>query len=257
MKPPASQRPLILNQFREHISAVEKLMNFDRDVLDFAIKAIGDLQEKLTQHHRLDNPALTAARSLEMLKGYRSHDSLRSRYEAIFNQALVLLVAYFSSSVHDLFKRAVAAALENDPGAPLLQEYVRVSFRELRDANFEVRDLAPELLVLAKDISFQDMQSIGRAFKECLGIHIDKTADVCNIIVGQACRHVIVHSDGRVNERLLKQVAAAAPRTVKPTLIGGEPIKFSVEEVLAVASSMSRYIETTGEAITTKFGAVV
>lgn len=246
----------VVKAFRKHVYSVDRLMNFDRDVLGFAIDAIRDLQDRLVQHHKLENPSLTAARTLQMLQGYRDHDSLRPRYKTIFNQALVLLVSYFGSSVHDLFRQGVAAALGRDTDSALLREQVKITFRDLRDADFQLRDMAPDLLVQAKDISFQDMQSIARVFKEYLGITIDRTQVVNEIILAQGCRHVIVHSGGIVDDKLIRQLSGAKPRSLKPVLAVGEPIEFTVEEVSRVADAMVWYLEFVAKEVEAKDAAV-
>jgi len=233
----------VVEAFKKHVISVEKLMNFDRDVLEFAINAIDELQVKLVQHHQLNNPSLTAERTLQILRGYREHDSLRPRYTTIFNQALVLLVSYFGSSVHDLFRQGIASALMRGSDSALLREQIKISFRDLRDADFQLKELAPDLLVQAKDISFQDMQSIARSFKEYLDITIDRSEDLNDIILAQGCRHVIVHSGGEVGNRLIRQISGAKPRKLKPILNVGESIQFSVEEVSQVAKSMLAYLE--------------
>ena len=246
----------VVEAFRKHIDSVERLMNFDRDVLAFAIETIGELQQRLVQHHKLDNPSLTAERSLKILSGYREHDSLRTRYETIFNQALVLLVSYFSSSVHDLFRRGVAVALVQDSDTPLLREQVKLSFRELRDADFELRDLAPDLLVQAKDISFQDMKSIANAFKDYLGINVERSPNVHDIILAQGCRHVIVHAGGIVDERLVRQLRGAIPRELKKELSVGQAVQFTVPEIRDVAAAMLAYLESVARSVEVKYGVV-
>ena len=246
----------VVEAFRKHIESVERLMNFDRDVLAFAIETISELQKRLVQHHKLDNPSLTAERSLAILSGYREHDSLRPRYKTIFNQALVLLVSYFSSSVHDLFRRGVAVALVQDTDTPLLREQVKLSYRELRDADFQLRELAPDLLLQAKDISFQDMKSIANAFKEYLGISIERSPLVNDIIVAQGCRHVIVHAGGIVDERLLRQLSGASPRSLKSQPRLGEEVQFTVEEVAKAAAAMFAYLEGVARSVEAKYGVV-
>lgn len=232
----------VVDSFEQHVESVHRLMNFDQDVLAHAIQAIAELQERLKRHHKLDNPHLTAARTLQILQGFREHDSLRPRYKTIFNQALVLLVSYFGSAVHDAFRVAVSAALVSDKELPLLREQLKVSFAELKEANFELRTRAPDLLVNAKDISFQDMKSIGRAFKENLGIEIERTKTVNEIILAQACRHVIVHTGAKVDEALIRQLSGAHPRTLKPKLVVGQVVEFTPEEVEAAASAMVSYL---------------
>ncbi len=233
----------VVTSFEQHVESVRRLMNFDRDVLGFAIEAIDVLQKRLTQHHHLENPHLTAQRTLELLRGYRDHDSLRPRYQTIFNQALVLLVSYFGSAVHDVFRQGVTTALAGAKEWPLLREQIKITFADLREAEFNLRERAPDLLVNAKDISFQDMKSIARAFKENLGIEIARDQTVNDIILAQACRHVIVHTGAIANQALVRQLSGANPRSLKPTIVVGEAIQFSPDEVEGAASAMLLYLK--------------
>ena len=243
----------VSENFLIHISAVEKLMNFDRDVLDAAISQIRSLKDKLIQHHKLDNPSLTADNTLKILEGIREHDSLRSRYNTIFNQALVLLVSYFAASVHDLFRQGICEALKQDNDSKLLKEQIRITFGELKEANYNLHELAPDLLIQLKDISFQDTQSIKRSFSDYLEIEIEKTGKVNDIILGQACRHVIVHSGGVVDDKLIRQVSNATPRQVKTTIVQGEQIQFTDSEVMHIAESMRSYINELSDKVYYKY----
>lgn len=229
--------------FSDNVAGVHKLMHFDRDVLDMAISGIRELSVRLKHHHQLDNPQLTAENALRSLENIRSNDSLRFRYQVIFNQAVVLLVSYFGSAVEDIFKAGVYAFLEREEDSDLLREDIKLSFREMRDANWHLREVAADLLVEKKDLSFQDMQAISRAFKTYLGIAIEKDIHVNNIILAQACRHVIVHAGGVVNDRLIRQVTSASPREIKLNLSKGEHVHFSPEEVEMVSRSMESYVK--------------
>lgn len=142
----------ITDNFRTQIESVEKLMNFDREVLDIAIGRISEFRKKLTTESKTSLLQVQADNTITLLKNVRKNDSLRHRYETIFNQALVLLVSYFSSSMHDLFCEGVRESLTRDTESALLKEQFRMTFRELRDANFDLREHAPDLLVQAKDI---------------------------------------------------------------------------------------------------------
>ncbi len=239
----------LVEGFSGNVAGVHKLMHFDRDVLDIAITNIRDLSEKLKQHHHLDNPHLSAINTLKVLEGIREHDSLRARYQVIFNQAIVLLVSYFGSSVEDIFKAGINAFLKGEKESDLLREDIKLSFREIRDADWRLRDIAADLLVEKKDLSFQDMQAISRAFKNYLGISIEKDAHVNNIILAQACRHVIVHAGGYANDRLIRQIESATPRDLKLKITKGEYVQFSPKEVEIVSESMESYIKSLAEKV--------
>lgn len=228
--------------FSGNIAGVHKLMNFDRDVLDLAITNIHDLSERLKHHHKLDNPHLTADNTLALLKQIRENGSLRPRYQVIFNQAVVLLVSYFGSAVEDIFKAGIDAMLEQEADNDILREDIKLNFREIKDANWHLREIAADLLVVKKDLSFQDMQAISRAFKTYLGVSIDKDKCINNIILAQACRHVIVHAGGAVNDRLIRQIANASPRELKTKMTRGEHVQFSPDEVEIVSRSMETYV---------------
>jgi len=232
-------------------------MGFDREVLGIAIANVRDLRDKLVRHHTLDNPQLTAERTLEILEGIREHDSLRPRYQTIFNQALVLVVSYFASSVHDLLRRGIHHALEATPESPVLREEFRLTLRDLKDVDFAVREVAPDFLIESKDISFQDMQSIARAFGSYFEIEIERSESVNDIILGQACRHVIVHAGGVVNDQTIRQVSSATPRRVKSKLVSGTIVQFVPDEVELIAESMTTYLESVSRSVGAKFGVEV
>lgn len=244
----------VTKRFEEHVASVNNLINFDRDVLDHAINNLRDLSAKLKKDYQIDNPYLSVDNTLRSIENIRKNDSLKARYKTIVNQGLVLLVSYFASSIHDLFRRGVQTVLDKEDGSDLFKVQVRVSLRELKDVNFEVKDIVPELLIQSKDISFQDMQSIGRTFKEHFGIEIDKDEDVNNIILGQACRHVIVHSAGIINDRLIRQVSGAKPRTVKTMLTPDMEIEFSPDEINIVAKSMTKYLYNVSSKVSERVG---
>jgi len=230
--------------FSENVAGVHKLINFDRDVLDMAITSIQNLSERLKYHHKLDNPHLSANTTLTSLRNIRSNDSLRPRYQVIFNQAVVLLVSYFGSAIEDIFKAGIDVLLEQDADNDLFREDIKLSFRDLRDSNWHVREIAADLLVEKKDLSFQDMQAISRAFKTYLGVSIEKDIIVNNIILSQACRHVIVHAGGIVNDRLIRQVTNASPRDLKTSMARGNHVQFSPEEVEIISKSMVAYVHS-------------
>jgi hypothetical protein len=242
--------------FQEHVSGVRSLMNFDRDVQDMTISHLAELAKTLAATGR-DHAYRTVERTRAILQGIRSNDSLRPRYATIFNQALVLLVSYFGSTVADIFRSGVRRELDRDVESKLFGEELRVIIGELRDQKFEIRDAIPELLISSKKISFQDMQSVHRAFRDHLELEVEKTPLVHDIIAGQACRHAIVHTGGVVNDRILRQVANARPRRVKPALKRDEVVEFSPEEVELVADAMSLYVGSLSAKVAERVGALI
>ncbi len=230
-----------LDSFKRNLESVQKLMNFDRDVQDMAINYIEKLHNSLVNVQNITNEQINGKRTLDLLKGIRENDSLRPRYKIIFNQAIVLLVSYFGSAITDCFRLATQIAVESCDKR-VLDEELNLEIKELIDRGDQIGDVLGDLLIQKKDISFQDMKSTHRAFKKYFGIEINKDAIVNNIILGQACRHCIVHEGGRVNRRIIKQIENAKPRSLKPSVRENDQLNFSTEEVEELGGYMKDYV---------------
>lgn len=241
----------VVRTFSSNVAAVQKLVNFDRDILDIAIDQLKDLSRRLRERQKIENPHLNGEALLQFLSGVRVNDSLRIRYQTIFNQAVVLLVSHFSSALGDMFRFGVTHRLTTEPGSPLLDEEIKISFAELRDRDWSLKDHAADLLIAKRDFTFQDMGSTHRAFRDYLGVHLERDSTVNNIIAAQACRHVIVHVGGRVTDRMLKQVSNAFPRTLKCQLRIGDAVQFSPEEINVIADDMTRYVSMLSDRLAT------
>lgn len=227
--------------FVENARDVERLIDFDRDVVDIMIMSLEGLKKDVPpQFHsfagRIDRAAL-------VIRNIRDNDSLKSKYGTVCNQAVVLLVSHFSSAVGDIFRKAVSAALDREGNETLFNEELKLTFREIKDKNWNLKTSAGDLLIAKKDLTFQDMQSTVRAFESYIGVQIIKDQRANNIILGQAARHVIVHASARVTERMVKQVSRASPRTLKQELELDAALVFTKEEVLELKSEMVSFVE--------------
>jgi hypothetical protein len=231
----------IVEQFTVNVESVNELANFDRVVLDFAIHLVSSLKNVQGSNRLQINATENAAKALQNV---RDHDSLRPKYQAVFNQCLVLLVSYFGSTINNLFNSYLTEFLKLGlTPISCKKEEIKVSFSDLETLNYDVLGNIGELVVSSKNISFQDMQSIARAFRDWLGHEPNQDQDVNNIIVGQACRHVIVHFGGVVNKRLLFQIRNAIPRDLKLNFVENELLQFSPDGIKVVGNSMIRYVE--------------
>lgn len=232
----------ILDNFSQHVADVDRLIEFDREVMHVAINAVEDLHNRLVNTQKITNEQLNGARALQILRGVRDNESLKPRFSLILNQAIVLLVSYFGSAVEDIFSSAVTAALHGTASSRLMKEDLRLTVAELIEATSSQDDAVVSLFIEKKDLSFQDMQAIHRAFRDYVGVEVEKDRGVNNIILAQACRHVIVHAGGEVTPRLIRQVSGAIPRDIKLELTGAT-VQFSPSEVKTVAESMAKYLE--------------
>lgn len=153
----------------------------------------------------------------------------------------MLLVSYSGSALSDCFRSATQVAIKYGDKR-VLDEEISLEVEELLTRGDQISEVLGGLIIQKKDISFQDMKSAHRAFNKYFGIEIEKDERVNNIILGQACRHVIVHEGAKVNARILKQVSGAKPRKLKEVLKESEQLNFTVDEIEMLGSYMKGYV---------------
>ena len=143
-----------------------------------------------------------------------------------------------------MFRYGISARLENEDTGALFDEEIKFTLLELKERDWNLRGVAPDLLIAKKDLTFQDMGAAHRAFQTYLGVNVDRNRRVNNIILAQACRHVIVHAGGQITDRTMRQLASASPRDVKTDLEVGIPVQFKPGEVEFIANEMQLYVES-------------
>jgi hypothetical protein len=230
-----------LQTFRANAASVKELLRFDDYLLDFALGRLRQTHERQMEHklsHRVRNDALIAA-----LQNIRQHESLRKHYEVIYNQSLVLIVSHFSSAVRQLMIDGVTVAIDEGASQKVLDTEVVLSPRAVRESAGSLAQLMAEALADAKDVSFQDMQSIGRAFEKYFGAAPQRDATVNDIIAAQAARHAIVHAGGTASRRMVSQLRDAYPRTILLDLREGSIIHIAPVDVESVVAKMLAYLE--------------
>ena len=233
-----------LERFQESVKHVQDLAGFDELVLVFAIRKLKDALEVVSKH------GLTAAiqkveQALDQLERIRVNKSLEVQYRHMLNQCVVLLVSYFEAAVREIFENSLAHFLKAGfpKDADTANSELKVSIDELREISKGNTDRVADMLIRAKGISFQDMKSIHRAFDTLGGLRLKKDANVDTIIFGQACRHVIAHNGGIVNERLQNQVSNAPLSSLNKALVPEEQLWFEAEEIPILGNAMIAYIE--------------
>lgn len=230
--------------FQTNTASVRSLMQFDEVVLQFAIRQLENLQERLTRVHQIDNARLDVSQALEVLRKIRINDSLSIQYKQVLNQCNVLLVSYFSSAISDVFKASIAEAVRDGGDETLLKQEIKISLREVREIGSELLERSGELLAAHRDFSFQDMQSISKAFREYFSISIPQDEMVNDLICSQACRHAIVHCGAIVDRKMVGQLRNAHPRTLKPKISEGDRIQLSESEIGLVGDRMKMFFDS-------------
>jgi hypothetical protein len=229
--------------FESNVRSVVELLDFDRVIIGLAIDGLRNVAKHIDASYNLHSVVTTLNNRAQMLEQVREGDSLRPKYETIFNQCVVLLVSYFDSAVHGVFRCGVIEALRADTSVPAKTEKLSLSWSALEQTGGERERIFADLLVAQKNISFQDMQSVVRAFKDLLNITLARTTHTDNIVFGQAARHAIVHRGAIVDDRMVNQVAGAKLRTLKREIVHRTRLRFTPEEVNELSVSMTVYVQ--------------
>jgi hypothetical protein len=229
----------IKNNFSENIKIVESLMKFDETIAFFCLSALRKANDGLEKLGCANHPSCNIKPMIKQIEDIRQHGSLQLNYEIMFNQCVVLLVSYFGSAIEDLFQAALQNKIDNKELGKLEGEEIKLTVGQLvYDRNIV------DLFISKKDISFQGMQSISRAFEQYIGINeVPRDKIINNIIIGQACRHCIVHDGSTVNKKVIGQIKSANPRELKPDLKVEDKILFTEDEIKVIATSMMQYID--------------
>lgn len=233
----------ILVNFKRNVASVHELVNFDETVQVFYLNGLNKAEKAIENFVDKDHPTYGLKKEITMLRKIRDNESLRPYYETMFNQCVVLLVSYFTSAVKELFDSNLTHKIKNHKYEKPEKEEIKISLDELDQLNFDLSNDIGRLIIDKNQISFQDMLSIARAFKEHFNFEPEKDENVNNIIVSQACRHSIVHSGGIVNQKTIRQISKATPRVIKKELKNGEKIQFDTNEIKCISDSMTNYIE--------------
>ena len=72
----------ITDNFKKNIESVERLINFDRDVLDMALSQVQELHNDLVTSQGITNEQLNGKRTIDLLQNIRTNDSLKLRYSS-------------------------------------------------------------------------------------------------------------------------------------------------------------------------------
>lgn len=234
----------ILKSFKKNVDSVYTLMEFDEIVQTFCINALQRTVDFLKKHDMSKHPSCNIEKELKQVQKIRSHESLKPHYKTILNQCIVLLASYFASAVESLFTAAVPHKLEHGGTKKLNAAELKLKMGDIQLLGFNLSNVIGELIATQKDISFQDMQSIARAFDDYLGFDPKKAKNVNNIILALACRHALVHSGGVTTKKTISQIIDAVPRDIKIELSLNQKILFTTDEVKIVGKSMTIYLNS-------------
>lgn len=230
----------VIANFEADIVSVYNLMDFDQFIIDVPVSELKEMKAHCEKKN-LTWALQKTEKILAFLTGIRVHGSTKLSYKTIYNQCVVLLVSYFGAALEELFKLYTSLLVEQER-PHWVDEEVRMPILDILESESAPSGRIGEWIVSTNNISFQDMLSTRRSFEKYLNLAFDKNEIMNNIIVGQACRHIIVHSGAQIDKRFLRQISSAVPRALKSNIPDDGEIDFTREEIRLLGQSTQTFV---------------
>jgi hypothetical protein len=207
-----------------------------------------DSRIKENKEIQITNVRLFPTATLTQLTSIKENHSFALRYNTIYNQCVVLLISYMTSSLTEIFKETFKywAKYQKSKIQGSTTE-LKIILEELTFFDFNLADSIGDIILKKKNVSFQDMQSTLREFQSFFGIILEKNNDVDNIIFAQASRHAIVHSLSIADEKFINQIKNTPQRTLKKTIAVNDDIQFTIEEINQVIANIKSFVRDIAE----------
>jgi hypothetical protein len=237
--------------FEKQIELVTKLIEFDKLILDFCLRHMETLNDRLKNGEatKITNQYYLADNAINALNGIKTNQSFTKNYSNIYNQCLVLLVSHFTLTVEEIFATILKNQFSNNKLSKNAKNQIQLTLDEIDDVN-QNPNLLKKLLVTKKKLSFQNMNNIVKSFENFLGIKIDGDPKLDDIKFGFECRHLIVHNLSISDEKFIKNCKALKMRNIKKKILENDTINYSKSELEFIKISMLLFIQELIEKLT-------
>jgi len=194
----------VLNKFEENLKSIDQLGEIGSDVGGILLEILTDLKYKNKDSEGFKPYKDNLDKAIEMVKNIKDHDILKEKYQIIYNQSVILVVAAFESFMNEL----VRDLIDFYPEIIEWPEKKQVSFDPniLKYSSPSLGSLIVKSL-LVKKYNFQDLKSVLDFLKDYLKIDVkldDNLKD--KLIKYAALRHVIIHNSAKIDEKFIKQI---------------------------------------------------
>lgn len=128
----------IKGNFCSRVEGVKKLSVLENLIIDQTISILEQRQQNL-KNTGIENAQLLGESSLLSLRNIRTNESLSPAYELLNNQCIVLLISYFSSTMHDIFNAGVTFILRKNQFPKLPSTELKLTLKELHELDFNLQ----------------------------------------------------------------------------------------------------------------------
>lgn len=135
-----------------------------------------------------------------------SEDSMAESFSAIYSQMCVLAVSIFEAQLKQFFEDFASTPGALSKNSDKLKS-IKFSVHDLIEHDLNLGGKIGRLITQKENISFQDMGSVIRVFKDYFGKELMFEEDVTKrAIFYLECRHSLVHRGGVVDQKFMDAV---------------------------------------------------
>lgn len=228
----------VLNKFQQNLKHIDQLGEIGTDASDILLGILDSLKREnefldgfMPYKGKLDN-------AIEQVKTIKDHSSLKEKYNTIYNQSVVLIIASFESFMNDL----VRDLIDFFPEVVNWPDKKQISF----DPNI-LKYSSPTLgsLIVKSSLrekyNFQDLQPVLDFLKDYLKIELNIENDLKEkLIKYEALRHVIIHNSAKIDEKFKKQIREMS---YSNNYDNGDDVKLIKDDYLEARNSFSELAE--------------
>ena len=232
----------IEKEFSDYAASIDKLLTFDEFVLDAALKYYKEAIAILVRGGYSESPAVSKLRIGEQsLATIKQDKSLRPSYEAIYNQVVVIWVSVLAATLESMFKYLVR---KNYPNLPDKKRDRKISLGDLLIFENLKEGFADIVLNADDSISFQDIGSIQRTFKEYFDIPFDDGPHFDNVAFAIMARHAIVHNAGRIEGGFRKYSKEKLTKRTVMKDLSKAGFQFELTEAKELSLSFQNFVKS-------------
>lgn len=229
----------ITDAFQSNLDKTETLLTFDEILQQFCLSALRKAKRGLDSFGN-ENPRFSIDPTIKSIETIRQNASMKSSYEIMYNQCIVIMVSFFGSALEDIFKEALNEIMGHEDIGELKSEGFKITLEE-----WQTGEIADIFVQKKDDINFQNMKSTTRSFETYIGLSpIEQDEMIDNINLAQIMRHCIVHSGCNITSKAYNQLKKVKKRSIKVSITKGEYVQFTEKEVHQIKDDMLLFMKS-------------
>jgi hypothetical protein len=242
-RPPAPEmtRTFTLDRFERSNELVRSLrLDYERFVIESYMSSGGHSMTPPPWTGIPYQPPAPAPRQ-RTIEEILADESWRDRFREHLNNEIRSATSDFSSTLQELFLNAALALIRRDGSDTLLSRELGITAEALL-ADAKPRTKVYEAIRERLALDFREPERVHTALHDYFGVDVVSDSAAHDVSFAFACVATLKDANALVTEELFAKAGKTPLRALKPSLVIGEPLQFTADEVNACRASMLEYL---------------